>query len=189
MTLSTSRSMKPPSSAGERPSDASRASWVVRLIALDAMVTGPIASDGGVPRPVELGRNKMKRSLPKTLCAVAVTGLMALPSHAAEVVKVQLRACPTGTAVGEVGSCGKIWKLAAGDASLDAAGNFKAMVKGLVLNDPTTGEFNGTADGVTHVVGADTGLSGAPRNRVATERGGAVPRTLVCRDFDVGTSR
>lgn len=96
----------------------------------------------------------MKRRLPKMLCAAAVTSLLALPSHAADVVKVQLRACPTGTAVGEVGSCGKIWKLGAGDASLDSAGNFKAMVKGLVLNDPTTAEFNGTADGVAHVVGA-----------------------------------
>lgn len=96
----------------------------------------------------------MKRSLPRAVSAAVVTGLLALPSHAADVVKVQLRACPTGTAVGEVNSCGKIWKLGAGDASLDASGNFKAMVKGLVLNDPTTAEFNGTADGVAHVVGS-----------------------------------
>ncbi|MBX9629584.1 MAG: hypothetical protein K2X67_03605 [Burkholderiales bacterium] len=96
----------------------------------------------------------MKRDLSRALWAGAATLLLGLPAQAHDVVKVQLRACPTGTAVGEVGSCGKIWKLGAGDASLDSAGNFKAMVKGLVLNDPTTAEFNGTADGVAHVVGA-----------------------------------
>lgn len=96
----------------------------------------------------------MRRNLLRVLATIAVTVGLSVPVHAADIVKVQLRACPTGTAVGEVGSCGKIWKLASGDASLDASGNFKAMVKGLVLNDPTTAEFNGTADGVAHVVGS-----------------------------------
>lgn len=86
-------------------------------------------------------------------CVLAATTL-AIPAVAGDVVKVQLRACPTGTAIGDVNSCGKIWKLGSGDASLDAGGKLKASVKGLVLNDTSVGEFNGTPDGVTHVVGA-----------------------------------
>jgi hypothetical protein len=70
------------------------------------------------------------------------------------VVKASLRACPTGTAIGDVGSCGKIWKIGSGEALLHSNGKLSIQVKGLVLNDASTGEFNGTADGVTHVVGA-----------------------------------
>lgn len=88
-----------------------------------------------------------------TLATLALSAL-SWSATAADIVKVQLRACPTGTAVGEVGSCGKIWKLGSGEASLDHAGNLKVTVKGLVLNDPTTADYNGTPDGVAHVVGA-----------------------------------
>jgi len=35
---------------------------------------------------------------------------------------------------------------------LDRDGEIEVEVKGLVLDDPSTGEFNGTADGVTQVV-------------------------------------
>lgn len=77
------------------------------------------------------------------------------PADAAEpIVRSNLRACPTGTAIGEVNSCGKIWKIGSGDATLHADGKLSIKVKGLVLDDASTGEFNGTADGVTHVVGA-----------------------------------
>jgi hypothetical protein len=89
------------------------------------------------------------------LAAVAcVLGLAANGTFAADLARVQLRACPTGSPIGEVGSCGKIWKLGSGDSSLDRSGNFRAQVKGLVLDDPTTAEYNGTPDGVAHVVGA-----------------------------------
>ncbi len=73
--------------------------------------------------------------------------------HAEEVLKAKLRPCvKDGTTFGEVGSCGKVWKLGSGEAKLDADGKIKVEIKGLVLNDASTGEFNGTPDGVTDVV-------------------------------------
>ncbi len=74
--------------------------------------------------------------------------------YAKDVVEAEFRACPTGTAIGDVPSCGKIWKLASGKGSVDADGTLKISLKGLVLNDESVGEFNGTPDGVGHVVGA-----------------------------------
>ena len=66
-----------------------------------------------------------------------------------------LVACPANkTAIGDVGSCGKIWKLKSGKAELKADGKLEVEVKGLVLNDTTTGEFNGTPDGVDAVAAA-----------------------------------
>ena len=58
------------------------------------------------------------------------------------------------TAIGDVGSCGKVWKIESGEASLESNGRLHIKVTGLVLDDASTGKFNGTADGVTHVVGA-----------------------------------
>ena len=70
-------------------------------------------------------------------------------------LKAPLVACPANkTAIGDVGSCGKIWKLKSGEAKLSDDGKLKVDVKGLVLNDPTTGEFNGTPDGVDAVAAA-----------------------------------
>lgn len=96
------------------------------------------------------------KTLPRLAIALAVltSSAVSLSAAAADVARVQLRACPTGVAIGEVGSCGKIWKLANGDASLDGSGSLKMNVKGLVLNDPTTADYNGTPDGVAHVVGS-----------------------------------
>ncbi|HKB84254.1 MAG TPA: hypothetical protein VKD04_13770 [Burkholderiales bacterium] len=66
-----------------------------------------------------------------------------------------LVACPADkTAIGDVGSCGKIWKLKSGKAELKADGRLEVEVKGLVLNDTSTGEFNGTPDGVDAVAAA-----------------------------------
>ncbi len=96
---------------------------------------------------------KQKTRLAMFIIGSCITVASAATS-AADIAKVQLRACPTGTPIGEVGSCGKIWKLGSGDASLDSNGTFRATVKGLVLNDPTTADYNGTPDGVAHVVGA-----------------------------------
>lgn len=88
------------------------------------------------------------------LCAAALGTLAVQGAYAADpVVKASLRACPTGTGIGEVNSCGKIWKIASGEAMLHSDGKLMIKVKGLVLNDASTGEFNGTADGVKHVVG------------------------------------
>ena len=71
------------------------------------------------------------------------------------VLEADLTAClQNGTKVGGVNSCGKIWKLSSGEAKLQADGTLKVEVKGLVLNDTSVGEFNGTPDGVTGVAAA-----------------------------------
>ena len=69
-------------------------------------------------------------------------------------VKGKLIPCPTKVAIGDVPSCGKVWKLASGTAELKKDGALTAEVKGLVLDDASTGEFNGTADGVDAVAAA-----------------------------------
>ena len=67
----------------------------------------------------------------------------------------KLTACPSNkTAIGDVGSCGKIWKLKSGEAHLSKDGKLKVEVKGLVLNDESVGKFNGTPDGVDAVAAA-----------------------------------
>lgn len=58
------------------------------------------------------------------------------------------------TAIGDVPSCGKIWKLRAGEAELSENGSLEVEVQGLVLNDATVGEYNGTPDGVDAVAAA-----------------------------------
>ncbi len=69
--------------------------------------------------------------------------------------KADLVACQAnGTSIGDVGSCGKIWKLKSGQVRLDSEGKLKVEVKGLVLNDTSVGEYNGTPDGVDAVAAA-----------------------------------
>ena len=69
-----------------------------------------------------------------------------------DVKKTSLHACPaTKIAIGDVPSCGKVWKLASGTAELTPEGNLEVEVKGLVLNDASTGDSNGTPDGVDGV--------------------------------------
>lgn len=70
-------------------------------------------------------------------------------------LNAKLTAClSNGTAIGDVGSCGKIWKLKSGKVRLGKDGKLKVEVKGLVLNDVTVGEYNGTPDGVDAVAAA-----------------------------------
>lgn len=93
----------------------------------------------------------------RTITCVIVSLLsfgVSLSANAADVIHATLVACPTGTKIGDVGSCGKIWKLKSGHASLSSDGMLKAEVKGLVLNDASTGQFNGTPDGVDGVAAA-----------------------------------
>lgn len=67
----------------------------------------------------------------------------------------ELTACLANkTVIGDVPSCGKIWKLKSGEAELKQNGTLEVEVKGLVLNDTTVGEFNGTPDGVDAVAAA-----------------------------------
>lgn len=69
--------------------------------------------------------------------------------------EMKLSAClHNGVTIGGVGSCGKVWKLASGHATLKPGGKLSFQVKGLVLDDASTGQFNGTADGVDAVAPA-----------------------------------
>lgn len=81
-----------------------------------------------------------------------------------DVKKTNLVACPaTKTAIGDVPSCGKVWKIASGYGQLSPEGDLEVDVKGLVLNDASTGDSNGTPDGVDGVAAAVVchGVSGA----------------------------
>lgn len=95
----------------------------------------------------------MKRAF--TAAAAAMLTLMVAGPALADEFEGELVACPSnGTSIGDVGSCGKIWKLEYGEAELSSNGHLKVKVKGLVLNDTTTGEYNGTPDGVDAVAAA-----------------------------------
>ena len=88
-------------------------------------------------------------------CAAALMVLGFTHSVLAEEFEAPLTAClSNGTAIGGVGSCGKIWKLKSGKAELKAGGKLKVEVKGLVLNDASVGQYNGTPDGVDAVAAA-----------------------------------
>ena len=95
---------------------------------------------------------KLCRSLFLAVVSVVVAPLAA---HADEALEAKLKACPhDGTAIGGVSSCGKVWKLRSGEVELSASGALKVEVKGLVLNDASTGDANGTPDGVDAVAAA-----------------------------------
>lgn len=84
-------------------------------------------------------------------------------------VKAKLVACPaTNTSIGDVPSCGKVWKLKSGDAELKKDGQLQVGVKGLVLNDASTGTANGTPDGVDGVAAAVV-CGGATGGKVAAQ--------------------
>ncbi len=101
----------------------------------------------------------MYKVLASTLAIAALVGCAEMEKAENKVmgveVKAKLMACPaTGTAIGDVPSCGKVWKLTSGDAELKKNGELEAEVKGLVLNDASTGTSNGTPDGVDGVAAA-----------------------------------
>ena len=88
----------------------------------------------------------------------ALVGMFASTFASADegkLVRADLIAClHDGTVLGGVNQCGKIWKLGEGEVSLSKNGHLKVEVKHLVLNDLSTGSFNGTPDGVTGIVAA-----------------------------------
>lgn len=85
------------------------------------------------------------------MCGLLVT----VSAHADDVLKAALKACPhDGTVLGGVNSCGKVWKLKSGHAHLTSTGELRVEVKGLVLNDASTGDANATPDGVDAVAAA-----------------------------------
>jgi len=92
----------------------------------------------------------MKSELSRIIVGI---GLLTAGYCSAADISADLSACPTGSKIGEVNSCGKIWKLNAGHAKLHD-GTLDAEVQGLVLNDESTGQFNGTPDGVDAVAAA-----------------------------------
>jgi hypothetical protein len=87
-------------------------------------------------------------ALGAAMCALWVSGQVFAD-------EMKLSAClHTGVTIGGVPSCGKVWKLASGQAELKHSGKLKFRVKGLVLDDASTGNANGTADGVDAVAPA-----------------------------------
>jgi hypothetical protein len=98
----------------------------------------------------------MSKSIDATLKAFGVLLLVGATNTVfADDFEGKLVACPADkTAIGDVGSCGKIWKLKSGKAELHKNGTLEVEVRGLVLNDASTGEFNGTPDGVDGVAAA-----------------------------------
>ncbi len=94
-----------------------------------------------------------KSTIKIALAAVALCGFGSIAC--AEEFESPLVAClSNGTAIGGVNSCGKIWKLKSGKAELKKGGKLEVEVKGLVLNDASVGQFNGTPDGVDAVAAA-----------------------------------
>ena len=92
----------------------------------------------------------------KTLVlSLAIAALAGCAEMGKKEFEAKLAACPaTNTAIGDVPSCGKVWKLASGEAELEKDGDLEAEVHGLVLNDASTGNANGTPDGVDGVAAA-----------------------------------
>ena len=73
-------------------------------------------------------------------------------ANPAKAMEQQLTACPSDkTVIGGVNACGKVWKLGSGSANLGTDGKLVVDLHGLVLNDASTGQFNGTPDGVDAV--------------------------------------
>ena len=96
----------------------------------------------------------MSKALVVTLAIAALAGCAEMGKKGVE-VKGHLAACSsTKTSIGDVPSCGKVWKLASGEAELEKDGELEAEVHGLVLNDTSTGDANGTPDGVNGVAAA-----------------------------------
>jgi hypothetical protein len=94
----------------------------------------------------------MSKALMLTLAIAALAGCSEMERKE---FKGKLAACPaTNTAIGDVPSCGKAWKLASGEAELERDGDLEVEVKGLVLDDASTGDANGTPDGVDGVAAA-----------------------------------
>jgi hypothetical protein len=83
--------------------------------------------------------------------ATLLLGFLAFltPASAADVINKQLTAClAEKKPVGEVNSCGKKWKIGSSTARVAADGNVSVEVAGLVLDDVSVGDANGSPDGV-----------------------------------------
>ena len=94
----------------------------------------------------------MSKTLVVTLAIAALVGCADMDRKGVE-VKGHLAACPaTGTSIGDVPSAQGL-KLASGEAELERTVT-SGGGHGLVLNDTSTGNANGTPDGVDGVAAA-----------------------------------
>jgi hypothetical protein len=83
--------------------------------------------------------------------AAVFVAFLALPAavSAADIVNKPLTAClAEKKPVGDVNSCGKKWKLGSSSAHVAADGSVNVEVNGLVLDDVSVGDANGSPDGV-----------------------------------------
>jgi hypothetical protein len=98
----------------------------------------------------------MNKAVVLTLAILGLVGCAEIQKMTHEKgLEGNLVACPANnTAIGDVPSCGKVWKLGWGSAELKDNGDIEAEVRGLVLNDTSTGTANGTPDGVDGVAAA-----------------------------------
>jgi hypothetical protein len=97
----------------------------------------------------------MTRVLIRMVQLLLLAGL-ALGAHHARAdqpkIKATLIACPSDkTVIGGVNACGKVWALGSGEAELSADGMLRVTLHGLVLNDASVGQANGSPDGVDAV--------------------------------------
>jgi hypothetical protein len=91
-------------------------------------------------------------------CAALLSGLALIGQAAGAdnaLPKAPLMACPSDkTVIGGVNACGKIWKIGSGEVALNADGKLIVDIRGLVLNDPSVGKYDGSPDGVDAVAAA-----------------------------------
>ena len=110
----------------------------------------------------------------KTLLFLFGLSAISYPARAAE---MSFTACPSDkTVIAGVNACGKVWKLGSGNAALSPDGKLVVDLHGLVLNDASVGEFNGSPDGVDAVAVAVAcgGTIGAQTEPVALSKSGDV---------------
>jgi hypothetical protein len=81
---------------------------------------------------------------------VFLSAIVSLPGAAKAVdINTQLKACSAEKkALGDVPSCGKKWKIESSQAKVTADGSVTVEVRGLVLDDVSVGDANGSPDGV-----------------------------------------
>jgi hypothetical protein len=113
------------------------------------------------------------------LAALTLAGAVGLaPAVQAADMTAKLTACPSDkTVIGGVNACGKIWKLGSGTATLGSDGTIKVELHGLVLNDASTGQFNGSPDGVDAVAVAVVCGTGADAKVAAQAEPVALSKT------------
>jgi hypothetical protein len=99
------------------------------------------------------------RNVVLILCGLLIIVGMSVARADDAGLRSSLTACQTPNSVeqqriGGVMNCGKIWKIKNGSVRLNADGALRVNIKGLVLDDVSTGDSNGTPNGVTGVVAA-----------------------------------